>query len=242
MKRACKELKRIARENLNGNYKVPMGAFLVASLIPMVAELPFSMLQKEHQPLQMTVMFYLADFLITLISIVLSAGIMQAHLSMARNKEISIGQVFYPFKNHPDRYVVAGLLFFLATIVCCIPMGIGIVIMYTLEQSVISIAVMVITIIISLILLIMMQLWYALVFYLVLDHHEMRTCEAFKISHGIMKGNKGRLVYMFFSFLGMQLLTLLSFGIGELWVFPYQSQTMAVFYMDVIGELPHQRE
>ena len=26
----CKELKRIARDNLNGNYKIPMGAFLAA--------------------------------------------------------------------------------------------------------------------------------------------------------------------------------------------------------------------
>ena len=27
----CKELKRIARDNLNGNYKIPMGAFLAAT-------------------------------------------------------------------------------------------------------------------------------------------------------------------------------------------------------------------
>ena len=40
----CKELKRIARDNLNGNYKIPMGAFLAATLIPLAVELPFSML------------------------------------------------------------------------------------------------------------------------------------------------------------------------------------------------------
>lgn len=44
----CKELKRIARDNLNGNYKIPMGAFLAATLIPLAVELPFSMLQKMH--------------------------------------------------------------------------------------------------------------------------------------------------------------------------------------------------
>ena len=47
----CKELKRIARDNLNGNYKIPMGAFLAATLIPLAVELPFSMLQKDAQPL-----------------------------------------------------------------------------------------------------------------------------------------------------------------------------------------------
>ena len=62
----CKELKRIARDNLNGNYKIPMGAFLAATLIPLAVELPFSMLQKDAQPLPVTIMFYVAEFLITL--------------------------------------------------------------------------------------------------------------------------------------------------------------------------------
>ena len=63
----CKELKRIARDNLNGNYKIPMGAFLAATLIPLAVELPFSMLQKDAQPLPVTIMFYVAEFLITLL-------------------------------------------------------------------------------------------------------------------------------------------------------------------------------
>ena len=72
----CKELKRIARDNLNGNYKIPMGAFLAATLIPLAVELPFSMLQKDAQPLPVTItiMFYVAEFLITLLSMVLSVG------------------------------------------------------------------------------------------------------------------------------------------------------------------------
>ena len=73
----CKELKRIARDNLNGNYKIPMGAFLAATLIPLAVELPFSMLQKDAQPLPVTIMFYVAEFLITLLSMVLSVGILQ---------------------------------------------------------------------------------------------------------------------------------------------------------------------
>ena len=70
----CKELKRIARDNLNGNYKIPMGAFLAATLIPLAVELPFSMLQKDAQPLPVTIMFYVAEFLITLLSMVLSVN------------------------------------------------------------------------------------------------------------------------------------------------------------------------
>ena len=111
----CKELKRIARDNLNGNYKIPMGAFLAATLIPLAVELPFSMLQKDAQPLPVTIMFYVAEFLITLLSMVLSVGILQLHLSLARKKEMTLGMVFYGFKNHPDRYIIAGLLLIIAT-------------------------------------------------------------------------------------------------------------------------------
>ena len=53
---------------------MPMGAFLAATLIPLAVELPFSMLQKDAQPLPVTIMFYVAEFLITLLSMVLSVG------------------------------------------------------------------------------------------------------------------------------------------------------------------------
>ena len=126
----CKELKRIARDNLNGNYKIPMGAFLAATLIPLAVELPFSMLQKDAQPLPVTIMFYVAEFLITLLSMVLSVGILQLHLSLARKKEMTLGMVFYGFKNHPDRYIIAGLLLIIATLISCISVITGAVLFF----------------------------------------------------------------------------------------------------------------
>ena len=39
-----KELKRIARQNLTGNYRNMMGGFLLIVLISFVIDLPFSML------------------------------------------------------------------------------------------------------------------------------------------------------------------------------------------------------
>lgn len=45
MNKPGKELKRIARQNLCGHFGIPMGVSLVATLLPLVLELPFSMLQ-----------------------------------------------------------------------------------------------------------------------------------------------------------------------------------------------------
>lgn len=234
----CKELKRIARDNLNGNYKIPMGAFLAATMIPLAVELPFSMLQKDAQPLPVTIMFYVAEFLITLLSMVLSVGILQLHLSLARKKEMTLGMVFYGFKNHPDRYIIAGLLLIIATLISCIPVITGAVLFFVLDKSPAAIAVLVILGIVSTILAVFVQMWYALALYLLLDHPQMKARESLKISRQIMKGNKGRLFYIYLSFIGLQILCLLSLGIGSLWVYPYQSQTLVIFYLDVVGEIP----
>lgn len=238
MNRPCKELKRIARDNLNGNYRIPMGAFLTATLIPLAVELPFSMLQKDTQPIPVTVMFYVAEFLIMLLDVVLSVGVLQMHLSLARKKEISLGMVVYGFKNHPDRYIVGGLLLMAAAVVCAIPAGVGTAVFVAFKMQPGTILFLVATGLVSTVLMALVQLGYALVLYLLLDHPQMTVRETFRLSRQMMKGNKGKLFYIYLSFIGLQMLCLLSLGIGSLWVYPYQSQTLAVFYMELAGEIP----
>ena len=146
--------------------------------------------------------------------------------------------VFYGFKNHPDRYIIAGLFLIIATLISCIPVITGAVLFFVLDKSPAAIAVLVILGIVSTILAVFVQMWYALALYLLLDHPQMKARESLKISRQIMKGNKGRLFYIYLSFIGLQILCLLSLGIGSLWVYPYQSQTLVIFYLDVVGEIP----
>jgi uncharacterized membrane protein len=114
-------------------------------------------------------MFYVAEFLITLLSMVLSVGILQLHLSLARKKEMTLGMVFYGFKNHPDRYIIAGLLLIIATLISCIPVITGAVLFFVLDKSPAAIAVLVILGIVSTILAVFVQMWYALALYLLLN-------------------------------------------------------------------------
>lgn len=72
---------------------------------------------------------------------------------------------------------------------------------------------------------------------LLTDHDSMSVMEAFHTSFRLMSGNKGRLFYIQLSFLGWELLALLSCGIGILWLSPYMNQTTVEFYRDVTGEL-----
>ena len=236
MNRSCKELKRIARENLGGQYRISMGAILALGIIPLAAELPFSMLQNSVQPIGQTIIFYIADFLISLITFLLSAGVIYFHLHIARRQKPALGMVFYAFKNHPDRFL-AGILLTLLMVLAAVPAGLGILLYYITEKSVLAIVRLVILAALSVLLIAFVQLQYALTVYLMLDHAESGVIEALRTSRKMMKGNRKRLLYQFFSFLGLHVLSVLSMGIGYLWVLPYQFQTTANLYLDITGEL-----
>ena len=230
MNRPCKELKRMARQNLSGRYGIPMAALLITGSIPMVAELPFSMLQKNSQPVSQTIIFYLAEFLISLLSVVLSAGMTQIHLSLARGKEYELNSVFFGFKNHPDRFILTGFLLTLMQIAALAPMLAAYFLFIKPNKSLLTV--------ISLILTVFLQLLYTFPLYLLLDDPNLTPTQAIHDSRILMKKHKGRLFYIYLSFIGMQLLNLLTLGIGSLWIMPYQKQTLTNLYLELRGELP----
>lgn len=237
MKRSSKELKRLARENLTGHYNIPMGAFVVAGAITLAIELPFSMLQNTHNAPIQSVVFYIAEFLISLIGAVLSVGQIKIHLSMARKQPYELKQLFYGFKNHSDRIILSALLLTVITVITSIPSVIG---TYLIRNSltVENILIFSCLALVSLIINVLIGLFLQLVYYLILDRPDMNVLACFKTSCQLMKGQKGRLFYLLLSFIGMDILVLLSLGIGSLWIMPYQSQTFALFYLDIIDGIP----
>ena len=211
-----------------------MGALSIATLISLIIELPFSMVQGEHPTAIQNIIFLAADFLIALINVILSAGITAIHLNLARNKQISLGKLFYGFKNRPERFILASLLESLLLLHGAIPTLIGAAIL-VLKNPMAGLIFGILTIV-SVILMTIIMLNIALTPYYVLEHPDMGISNCGKNSVHFMRGHKGKLLYIYLSFVGLQLLCILSFGIGSLWVAPYQNQTLANFYLDVTGQ------
>ena len=69
------------------------------------------------------------------------------------------------------------------------------------------------------------------IYFLLLDRQDLSSMGCIKESARLMKGHKGRLFYILLSFLGMDILVLLSLGSGSLW-------TYTLFYLDITGQLP----
>lgn len=237
MYRSIKEIKRLARENLTGHYNVPMGAFIVSSMITLMIELPFSMFESENPAAMQTIISYVARVLISLISVVLNAGILKIHLQMARKKEYAPNLLFFYLKNRPDRYLVSGFIMMLLTLIASLPF-LGTLYLYNSDATTKHLLLAIGVGILCLLICIYIQLRLQLLYYIIIEQENLSVKEAFQKAYAITKGQTGRLLLIFLSFLGYDLLGALSLGIGMLWIAPYQSQVITLFYLDLIDDIP----
>lgn len=77
---------------------------------------------------------------------------------------------------------------------------------------------------------------YSMVPYILLDRPELSYSEVIAESERMMKGHKFDLFYLYLSFIGWAVLSVLSLGIGFLWLEPYVNTAVAAFYNDIKGD------
>lgn len=74
---------------------------------------------------------------------------------------------------------------------------------------------------------------YSMSYYILNDNPTMTAKEALNESKRMMYGHKGRLFCLYLSFIGWMLLTILTLGLGMLWVTPYIQASVAHFYQNL---------
>ena len=76
---------------------------------------------------------------------------------------------------------------------------------------------------------------YAMTEYILAENPELSASEAISRSKQMMDGNKWRLFCLQFSFIGGSILCAFTLGIGNLWLTPYKQAATAAFYREVSG-------
>lgn len=236
MKREIKELKRIARMNLKGNYLHMIRMFIFCNVIIYLLEMPFSMMTNEVEFSMPNMIYYIAAALIGIASVVLTGGQYRIHLGLARTDGIHLSELFYPAKHHANRYIFTELILSGISLITMLPMFGGLFLIYT-AQGIMDYFIAFLLSIISVILGVYISLTFDLVYFAMNDREDLSMMEALKYTKELVTTHRKRYLYMQLSFLGMLLLVGLSFGIGLLWVQPYMVQTTTLFYLDVKGEL-----
>lgn len=72
-------------------------------------------------------------------------------------------------------------------------------------------------------------------YFLLLDFPDKKAAGIFKDSFRLIKGNRMRLFSLQLSFIPLQLLCLLTLGVGSLWLEPYMHMTYTLFYLDLLN-------
>lgn len=232
-KKTSAQLKQVARGIMVGKYRNAISILLASDLIVSTLSLFTTTNTNSYTGI---LIGFLINFIIVLFGTILTVGQCSFYLNIACNGPYQFSDLFTGFKVHPDKTIITQLIIQLLTTLPILP-GVGLLLYSFRAYNII------VVFLLGCFLLILgagiswwISLKYSQVYYLLLDFPDYSSKELLKMSWKLMKGNVGRLLYLQVSFIPMTLAGLLSFGIGLLFVLPYQNMTYTLFYLDLIQQ------
>ncbi len=185
---------------------------------------------------QYLIMSQVVSAVVGALAATLTTGYAYLCLQISRAEKAKLADLFFVYRNNPDRVILLYLLSFAIQVLIGLPAD---VVSYYSEKSpdnaglylvgsVLTIASIVIGYIFS--------LMVSQIFFLYLDDTSKSVPEIFRESMTLMKGHKGRLFYIQISFIGWLILCLMTLGVLLVYVGPYMEMTFAEFYRNLRGE------
>ena len=241
-----RELKNYAKQAMSGKYGILILAFVAVQALALISSMISSALFPGEKTIDI-VLSYAFTFILTLLINVVAAGMNYMYLNIARGKAYSLNDLFYFYRHHPDRVIVAGFFMAVLNLLTMLPYTIYsnanlpgkdasvealITWLYT------GVVLMIVGMIVYQILVIPLEMTY----YILADKPELKSTEAMKESLEMMHGNFGRYLMLKISFIPLMFLSVFTFYIALLWIFPYMAMTEVMFYRDLTGELKVQKE
>ena len=232
-KKTSSQLKQGARGLMIGKYRNAITILLGCDLILNTLTL---LTAPGSASLIGSIFGLIISFIIVLFGNILQVGQYSFYLNIACEQPYQFSDLFTGFKVHPDKTIITQLMIQVLTTLPILP-GIGVMLYSFRAYNII------VVFLLGCFLLILgtgiswwISLKYSQVYYLLLDFPDYSAKELLKMSWKLMKGNVARLLYIQVSFIPMTLAGLLSFGIGLLFVLPYQNMTYTLFYLDLIQQ------
>lgn len=208
------EIKRQAKQSLKGNWGLVVLLtfilFLINAVLPNAIDIIMNggFTTRINQD-QTSFSADMVSLLVSIVLIPLSVTVYWFYLSLIRNEQPQISQVFSNLKDIKKFLKLLGLSFlqhllvFLWSFLLVVP---GIVKALAYSQS----------------------------YYLLRDHPEYSVIQAITESRMRMKGYKWKYFLLGLSFIGWGILCLFTLGIGLLWLIPYIATSIATFYNELI--------
>ncbi len=231
------ELKASAREHLLGHYGTIIATELIMLTLTGSVSLAVSLLVDITTVIG-SIIFYAILFFVSILMGLFTSGNCYLYLKLICGRPISVSDLFYGFQLAPDKAITMQAWISLLTYAASLPQ---IILTYKIsavgthvEKIMPLLLPYSLSLIFSGVVSVILGLLYAQAFYLLHDFPQYTAKELLKKSRRLMVHHKGRLFYLYVSFLPLMLLGLFSFGLALLWVIPYIAATQAEFFLNLI--------
>lgn len=230
-------LKANAREQLLGHYGSAIGGIFIIILIQMILNLVLLLTTSTYTVLG-NIFYYFFSIAFSLLLKMLSGGFYYMCLKISCGQNPSSGDVFHLFQHNSSKAALLSLFLVAISELLVAPIKIFSS-LYEQNNNVLFLLLTSICLIVFAIILIIFSLTYSFVYFLLLDFPTYNVKEILVSSAFIMKGNRGRLFYLYVTFIPLLLLGLLGLGIPFFWIVPYIRNTVTNFYLDTMRKRNH---
>lgn len=230
--RNSKELKAVAREQLLGNYGIMAVAYLVMQCI-----VSFSLNFVSAQVGTRSLLYWAVYIMVVLLTAVLTVGQFWMYRKILRGTRPKLGDMWNGFRHHPDKAILIQLLLIGLSFLCMVPFSLALL-AYILTKNAYLWPVIGLTAILSLGSSVFVSLTYSQALYLLIDYPEESARQLLAHSARMMKGCRLQLFYLNVSFIGINLLVILTCGVGIFWTYPYMTCTRTLFYEELFAKEP----
>lgn len=228
-------LKSQAKGQLLGKYGILAGTYAIHALCVSALSGITSLFLNPGSVIEY-IIYFAVSFLISIFSGLFSYGEAYIYLKTSCRQQPVLSDLFYGFKQTPDRIIRVAVVFSLISYLLNLPVFLlSLLPQETLLNGYGMLLFSLLTVVCAVIGMLLM-LTYSQSYYLLLDFPDCSAREALRKSRDMMKGSKGRLFYIDLTFVPLMLLCVLTCGIGLLWLMPYMQATKANFYLDLVKQ------
>lgn len=215
-------VKATARDRLFGNYGTIIAASLVVDIIYFMSML--AILQISNIYISLT-----TEIIIDLLFGVFISGRSYMLMNLAYGQPVTLGDLFYGFKQNPDKAILIQLLYTIAIIILQIPQFLEV-------YGLISQYDMLIWTLILLLPYIIFALSMSQVFFLLQDFPDNSVRQLIKKSLSVMHHHYLNYIGLVLSFIPMAIIGVITLFIPLLWVEAYFNASRALFYKELISQ------
>lgn len=248
MTRSLSRIKEDSRNALAGNYMLFFIVLVITGLLTGAANHLLSYLPLPSGRvgfLFLMVFNLILDYIVMILAKMLQAGQYFLSLNIARYNRVSVSDLFLAFRYDAAKALKISALLALIETLCTAPMIVSFSnLLYAGAFSVgtgADVPVPTILLVAGLGILGMILLEVGLAYpfsqalFLYIDHQEYSAAECLANSRSLMRGKIGNFFLLHLSLTGYFVLSILSMGLGLIWVLPYLDVIRANYYMNLTG-------